>query len=143
MNFPTIHFALLLLLGCCGWATAQSTKTIHQTFALDGAHKVNVNVVGNSVEMRETKGSRVLVEVTVKLSVPNDRLLDFVVNSGRYDLDKILESATGELTISSKRTNNVIMVKGKECYEELSYIFYIPASIKYVNNSTIENINRE
>jgi hypothetical protein len=122
---------------------AQSSKTIHQTFQLDGVSKVNINVVGSKIEMRETKGSRVMVEMTIKLSVPNDRLLDFVINNGRYDLLKETDNTSGELVISSKRGNNVLIVQGKECFEEVSYVFYLPPAIKYANNSTIENINRD
>lgn len=122
---------------------AQSAKTLHQTFQTDNAQKININVVGSKVEMRETKGSRILVEMTIILSVPNERLLDFVINKGRYDLSKELDSTTGELTISSQRTNNVLIVQGKECYEEINYIFYIPPSIKYANNSTIESFGRD
>ena len=122
---------------------AQSTKTIHQTFTLDESNNVDINVVGKNIEIRETKGSRVLVEITIQISDPNERLLDFLVNSGRYNLDKTVESSQGKLKIASKRTNNVVMIKGKECYEQISYIFYVPNSIKYVNNSTTEEDKRE
>lgn len=134
---------LLTLFAYNTTCSGQSSKTIHQTFQVDNAQKININVVGTKVEMRETKGSRVMVEVSVKLSVPNDRLLDFVINNGRYDLNRELNSASGELTISSKKTNNVLIVQGKECYEEISYVFYLPPAIKYANNSTIENTNRD
>lgn len=142
------RFTLLLLLAAlfcfCQFGYAQqSSKTIHQTFTMDGAEKIVVNVVGSNVEMRETKGSRILCEITVKLTVANDKLLDFVCNSGRYDLEKTLDAATGELTLASKKSNNVIMVKGEECREELHYVFYIPATVKFANNSTIQGISKD
>jgi hypothetical protein len=136
-------FCLLLSLFCCRDAYSQTTKTIHQTFTLDDANNVDINVVGKNIEIRETKGSRVLVEITIQISEPNERLLDFLINSGRYNLDKNLDLTQGKLKIASKRTNNVVMVKGKECYEQLSYIFYVPVAIKYVNNSTTEEDKRE
>ena len=49
--------------------------------------------------MRETKGSRILCEVTIKLAVANERLLDFVANSGRYDLEKVIDNAINELKV--------------------------------------------
>jgi len=134
----TLFFALLAIS-----SKAQMTKTIHQTFTLEDATSVDINVVGKNVEIRETKGSRVMVEITIQLSEPNERLLDFIINSGRYNLDRTIDAAQGRLKIASKRTNNVIMVKGKECYEQLSYIFYVPAAVKYVNNSTTEEDRRE
>jgi len=136
--FCTLFFALL-----AGVCEAQITKTIHQTFTLDDATNVDINVVGKNVEIRETKGSRVMVEITIQISEPNERLLDFIINSGRYNLDRTMDVSQGRLKIASKRTNNVIMVKGKECYEQLSYIFYVPAAVKYVNNSTTEEDRRE
>ncbi len=136
--FCTLLFALWAATG-----RAQMTKTIHQTFTLDDATNVDINVVGKNIEIRPTKGSRVMVEITVQISDPSERLLDFIINSGRYNLEKTLDVAQGRLKIASKRSNNVIMVKGKECYEQLSYVFYVPAAIKYVNNSTTEEDKRE
>lgn len=115
----------------------QVTKTLHQTFTLDATEKVNINVVAKKIEMKETKGTRILVETKVTISLPNDRLLDFVCNSGRYDLTKTVDVSTRELTISSKKTNDVIVVKGEECVETLEYTIYMPASVKFSNNSTL------
>ena len=120
-----------------GICFGQVSKTLHQTFFLDGAEKVNINVVAKNVRMEETKGSRILVETKVSISLPNARLLDFVCNSGRYDLQAKIDATTKELTISSKRTNDVIVVKGEECVESLEYVIYMPASVKFSNNSTI------
>lgn len=121
----------------------QVTKTIHQTFHVKDAAKVNINVVAKDVEVRPTQGSRVMVETTVNISAPRARLLDYLANSGRYDLVTTLNDATAELTIASKKTNGVIMVKGEECREELTYILYIPEQVAYVNNSTIETPSKE
>ncbi len=139
MKFLPCLLCLFFFFACSAFLAAQASKTVHQTFMLDGAQKVNINVVGTKVEIRETKGSRVLVEMSIKLSVPNERLLDYVINNGRYDLLHELNNATGELTITSPRTNNVLLVKGQECYEDLTYVIYLPAAVKFANNSTIEN----
>jgi hypothetical protein len=131
-------FFILLL---CWFGTevcfCQVSKTLHQTFTLDATEKVNINVVAKKIEMKETKGTRILVETKVTISLPNNRLLDFVCNSGRYDLTKTVDATTRELTISSKKTNDVIVVKGQECVETLEYTIYMPASVKYSNNSTL------
>lgn len=133
-------FLAVVCIACCSTSSlqAQVSKTIHQTFTIDGAQIVNINVVGSNIEMRETKGSRVLVETTVLLSLPNEQLLNFVVSQGRYDLVKSFNEGTGEFNLESPKNNNVIIVKGEECKEELSYIFYIPTAVKFANNSTIQ-----
>lgn len=132
-----VYITLLFCWVGMGTSFCQVSKTLHQTFTLDAAEKVNVNVVAKKIEMKETKGSRILVETKVTISLPNDRLLDFVCNSGRYDLTKTMDATTRELTISSKKTNDVIVVKGEECVEVLEYTIYMPASVKFANNSTL------
>jgi hypothetical protein len=128
---------------CFGLLCAQSTKTIHQTFPVDNASKIVLNVVGTEIDVRETKGSRVLVETTVRLSISNDRLLDYVVNSNRYDLIKTIDPLTKELVLSSPKGNNMIIVKGKEVMEEVSYVFYLPTALRYANISTIKKNSKE
>lgn len=132
-----VYITLLFCWVCMGTIWGQVSKTLHQTFTLDAAEKVNVNVVGRRVEMKETKGSRILVETKVIISLPNDRLLDFVCNSGRYDLIKTTDATTRELTISSKKTNDILIIKGEECVEILEYTIYMPISVKFANNSTL------
>lgn len=125
-----------MTIGCItSWA--QVSKTIHQTFTLEEAEKVNINVIGTDVEMKETKGSRILVETHIKISVPNEALLNYIVNNGRYDLMKEVDNTNGEITLKSKKTRDVLIIQGKEVNEELSYTIYMPTSIKYANNSTL------
>lgn len=132
-----VYITLLFSWVCIGTSFGQVSKTLHQTFTLDAAEKVNINVVAKGVEMKETKGTRILVETKVTISLPNDRLLDFVCNSGRYDLIKSIDASTRELTISSKKTNDVLIIKGEECVEVLEYVIYMPTSVKFANNSTL------
>lgn len=132
-----VYMTLLFCWVLMGTGYSQVSKTLHQTFTLDAAEKVNINVVAKKIEMKETKGSRILVETKVNISLPNDRLLDFICNSGRYDLIKTVDASTRELTISSKKTNDIIVVRGEECLETLEYVIYMPASVKFANNSTL------
>ncbi|MBL4649827.1 MAG: hypothetical protein JKY03_08850 [Aureispira sp.] len=132
-----VYITLLFCWVCMGTSFGQVTKTLHQTFTLDAAEKVNINVVAKGVIMKETKGTRILVETKVTISLPNARLLDFVCNSGRYDLIKTIDASTRELTISSKKTNDILIIKGEECVEVLEYIIYMPISVKFANNSTL------
>jgi len=134
-----VYMTILFCWVCIGISFGQVSKILHQTFTLDAAEKVNVNVVAKRVEMKETKGSRILVETKVTISLANDRLLDFICNSGRYDLIKTTDASTRELTISAKKTNDVLVVKKEECIEVLEYIIYIPTSVKFANNSTLVN----
>ena len=122
---------------------AQASKIIHQSMTLDGAQTININVVGAKVEVKPSQGHRLMIETKIEIGVPSPRLLDFIVNQGRYNLVKEIDLATNELTVSSKKTNNILMVNGKECMETLSYIFYVPEAVKFANNSTIQDLSTE
>lgn len=138
------HILCFLLVFFCAQVAvdAQVDKVIHQTFEVGAAKKINITVTGERVDIRPTKGSRVLVETTVELSNANARLLDYIVNNGRYDLVSTQNQTNNELELSSIKTRNVIMIRGKECKEKISYVIYIPESVEYANNSTIETASK-
>lgn len=137
-----VFISILLAMFTC-FATAQASKIVHQTFTLDKAEKVNINVVAKKINIKETRGSRILVETKVTISVSNPRLLDFICNSGRYELIKKVDNSLRELSLGTKKTNDVIIIKGKECYEELELTVYIPKSVQVINNSTLVDGNEE
>jgi len=136
-----VYMTVLFCWLCMGTTFSQVTKTLHQTFSIDAAEKVNLNVVAKKIELKETKGSRILIETKITISLPNERLLDFISNSGRYDLIKTMDAATREISIDSKKSNDVIIVKGEECHEILEYTIYMPEAIKFANNSTLVDGN--
>ncbi|MCH2022445.1 MAG: hypothetical protein MK207_08210 [Saprospiraceae bacterium] len=93
------------------------------------AETIIIDIKGDEVEIKETKGTRILVETLVKLSLPNEALLNFVIESGRYQLIKKYNSSTRELSLKSKKNRNIIIVKGNECQEEIKYKIYIPLDL--------------
>lgn len=133
--YITLLFCWLGCVVCFG----QVSKTLHQNFMLDGAERINLNLVAKNIELKETKGTRVLVVTKVTISLPNERLLDFVCNTGRYDLIATIDETTNELTISSQKTNDVLIVKGEECLSTLEYTIFLPSNVKFINNSTLVN----
>jgi uncharacterized ubiquitin-like protein YukD len=109
---------------------AQVSKTIHQTFTLDNAEKITLDLDSKDINYKETKGTRILVETKITLSLPNQSLLDFVVNNGRYNLIKSVDATSREISLSSQKNKNVIVVRGKECVEDVVHTIYVPSSIK-------------
>ena len=93
------------------------------------AETIIVDIKGDEVEIKETKGTRILVETMVKLSLPNEALLNFVIESGRYELIKTHNASTRELSLESKKNRNIIIVKGDECVEDIKYKIYIPMDL--------------
>lgn len=93
------------------------------------AETIIVDIKGDEVEIKETKGTRILVETLVKLSLPNEALLNFVIESGRYELIKKYNASTRVLSLESKKNRNIIIVKGDECVENIIYKIYIPLDL--------------
>ncbi|MCP4438020.1 MAG: hypothetical protein GY810_03675 [Aureispira sp.] len=122
---------------------AQASKNIHQLFTMkESIEKLNINVPSSNIQIKKVKSSRIRVEITVKLETPNLNMLEFLIDKGRYELVQETNNLETELSISSKKNNNVIIIKGKECKEELSYIVYIPESIEQVSAMSLETGER-
>jgi hypothetical protein len=108
------------------------SKKTYQTIIANNTEVLKINIEGATVEFKETKGSRVLVETIVKLSVPNEALLNFVIGNGRYELVQTKDDSKRELLLEAKKNKNVILVKGEACAEVVSYIIYVPSSMKAI-----------
>jgi hypothetical protein len=110
------------------------SKKTYQTIIAKNIDLIKINIVGASVELKETKGSRILVETVIKLSVPNEALLDFVIGNGRYELIQTEDQSKRELLLEAKKNKNVILVKGEACAEIITYTIYVPSSMKAIKN---------
>ena len=116
------------------WAFSQNvTQTIHQAITATETQQVILQLDGE-VEIRETKGTRVLLESTVLLNVPNTALLDYLIGSGRYAIAQTIDEAAGTMTLTSKKRTNAVMVKGAECREEIKHVVYIPTHIRFTQD---------
>jgi hypothetical protein len=138
-NFMKAYFLNLLCLICFGFFNqlqAQTAQTLNRTYPLEDKIEQLVLDFGDApVEVRRTMGSRLTVEMTVKANVPNEKMLGFLIEQGRYDLQTQTNLAAGTMYLNSKKTNNVLMVKGQPCKEEFAYIVYVPNQLKFVKNS--------
>ncbi len=130
------NILLILLVNCCFLtaALAQVTRTASQTITAGTATTVNLDLGSNDVEIAETKGSRIIVEASIGLDkLDNVNLLEFVIKTGRYELESKLDNTTQTLTITRKKNLNILMVKGQECKENVKYKILIPSSVKFVH----------
>lgn len=122
---------------------AQVTRSANQAITATDVTTLNLDLKSEAVEIKETKGSRVIIESHITLeSINNTTLLEFLIKSGRYNLDNTLDPTAGILTVSRKTSGNVLLVKGQECRESVRYVILVPESIKKINkNSGTGNIN--
>ncbi|MCH2042815.1 MAG: hypothetical protein MK212_01640 [Saprospiraceae bacterium] len=93
---------------------------------------LNGDIAAEDVLIRKTQGSRIVVETTIKLTGANERLLQYLADNGRYELNYSFDVTDNAIILSPKKNNNVIVIKGKECSENLSYIIFVPSSIELV-----------
>jgi len=118
---------------------AQVTRTTTQTITTSNVNTINLDLNAAEVELVETKGSRIIVEARISLeNISNLSLLEFLINSGRYDIIKKMDNSTSTLNLSRKKSKNALIVKGVECKEVIKYKILVPTSVKFVNtnNST-------
>ncbi len=115
-----------------GGLSAQARITLNQTFSNLRATQLQLAMDTEDIQIRSTKGSRIIVETVVKISSSNGNLLEFMQNTGRYELEQHLDADQKLLLLSAKRLKNVVVVKGEEIQETLSYTIYLPSSIKIV-----------
>ena len=117
---------LFCLLLCYSVSYSQVTTILHQAFSTDGASTIRINIDEENLKVKETKGSRVIIETRISISLPNKNLLDFIAENGRYDLIKSYDTSTKEIVLSSQEHKNVLIVKGEVCEEMLDYTVYLP-----------------
>jgi len=130
--FVTLLFTLFLSCGLFAQATGSSNEVI----TVSNITTVNLDLESDNIEIKETKGSRVIIESHITLeSINNMTLLDFLINSGRYDLENRVDAVTHSLTITRKKTKNVLLVKGEDCKESIRYVILIPETVKFVNTN--------
>ncbi len=129
----------LFLLAFAARLSAQTTvqHSLHHAYTVEaGVNQLILDLGSDArVEMRQTKGSRVVVEATVSVTgLSNEKMLAFLVEQGRYSLAEASNLTDATLRISANHSRNVLMVKGQQCKEEFSYVIYVPASIKVTRN---------
>lgn len=113
---------------------AQISEKAFQAIALGTAETVQIQISNANVTLKSTKGTRILIETTIALSVPNEALLKFVIEGGRYELETKVDASARTLILSRPADQNIIMVKGKECKESVHYVIYIPDQANVYQN---------
>lgn len=114
---------------CVSLSFAQMTKRTSQTVEISNAKTLRLDVPNAKVYWRTTKGRRIIIETQVELSVPNEALLNFIMNNGRYELTCRINERTKQMVLSSKRDRNILIVKGEECQENVVYTIFVPSSL--------------
>lgn len=135
-------FTIIITLFAFNFGTAQASEVAHETILAQGIEQVKFDLDTKNIEVKRTKGSRIIVESSIKISIPNPTLLKYLVKSNRYQLETSIDAATSTMTIARKKNTNVLIVKGKECTEEFKYTIFLPENIKFSNSSSVSASNK-
>jgi outer membrane murein-binding lipoprotein Lpp len=139
----TLKFIICALLVCVVCSSqAQVSQTISNAYTIEAEiNQLFLDLETNAtIEIRKTAASRVSIETTIKANVPNDKMLSFLIEQGRYTNETTTDKGKGTLKIANKKNKTTLMVKGKECTEEFVYIIYVPNQIQFVKNTNGDNI---
>jgi hypothetical protein len=132
------HLFAIVFLFTYSICFAQATASTNQTISVGSSASLQLDLRSEDIEIKRTKSSRVVVELHVTLSnMTNNALLEYLVKSGRYELITSMDAANRTLTIKRKVNSNVVLVKGRECTENIHYVVLVPESIKTITTNGI------
>lgn len=133
------HLFLFIVLVCCTSITAlaQATASVNQTINTQDITTLQLDLNSSNIEIRETKGSRLIVETHITVEgINNPALLEYIVKSGRYELNGVADVSTQTLTLSQKGNAKLLVVKGQTCTEQIHYTILVPSNIKNVDQNS-------
>lgn len=138
------HYFLTLLISFwfSSQAFTQASTTVQTTIAAQDIKGVAFNLDAKKFEIKETKGSRIMIEIKITVGTPNEHLLKYLVEGGRYELVQEINPSTQVLKLSRKPNMNVLLIKGKECTEDLEFVVYLPSNVKFASGIEETALNK-
>ena len=118
---------LFLVLVTCTFGTTlfgQLKETIHQTFEIDDAQSINLDLAGD-FEIIKWAGNTLMSKTYIELSDARPSILNYYLKEGRYEL---LGNASGELfsLVAKDKNRRAIKYKDLTCYEYTKVVIYVP-----------------
>lgn len=132
---PYLFILLLLVTGGANSLAQSVSQNINQLLSFDyepdnPPSTLYVKTNTSVIDVKRTRGSRVLINGKVRLGIPNLFFLDVLIKRGRYLLYLSADGANG-LRLEDK-TKPPMILKGEQCSEEIFYTIYVPYTIKTV-----------
>jgi len=104
---------------------AQLKETIHQTFEIDEAESINLDIAGD-YEIIKWAGNTLMSKTYIELSDAKPSILNYYLKEeGRYELEG---NASGESfsLVSKDKNRRPIKYKELTCYEYTKVVIYVP-----------------
>ena len=104
-----------------------TTISLHST----DASMVSVENSDAIITIEPTKGSRIIIETTVKLSISNDALAEFIKNQERHNVS-LDEKTNGQMTIKYVKPSTINSTTTSTIEEKVYITIKLPDTVKVV-----------
>ncbi len=110
---------------------AQKGKAFFQTFDVEGMNAVKISISDEFTVEKWVNRSAILIETSVSLTNVSDKVYNFHMNSGRYDLTELDDEGT-QLIIGAKHPVRSIV----DGVESVKVTIFIPEDFEMINENT-------
>lgn len=127
-----VFLVAILALFCYPYlATAQMERTVYQSFEIDSAETITLDIVGD-YEINVWAGNSILTETNIQIWKASPHLLDYFIEEGRYEI--VAAKTPAAATLSSKNpTRRPIKTKTDECTEIVTLKIFVPDNFRPVS----------
>jgi hypothetical protein len=116
----------ILFTFCAVLLFAQLEKTVHQTFNVTDAQNIMMKM-NTTYELKTWPGDAVLVETNIKLENATNAILNFVVESGRYEIVLEDQGNGANFNLKEKNTKRAqLTTKNGIVNESVSIKIFVP-----------------
>ena len=128
-----IVVCLFMLFGCCTKIQAQLEKVIHQTFEIDEAVNIALDLVG-TYEIELWAGNNILTETKIQMFNASPAILNHFVKEKRYEI-QLDANASGIKLYSFDKERRAIKYKEGECAEIVNVRIFVPEDFEKIDKA--------
>ena len=137
-----MKYLFILAIGLFSISThAQLSQVLHQTFDIDEANAISLNIVGE-YEIEKWPGNTIMTETSIQIYDASPSIFQHFVKAGRYEI--LGESADVSYQLSSKDIERkTIRTKRGDCYEFVKIRIFVPEDFEVVDSKNLVRSNDE
>ena len=118
---------LAVILSTATIASAQITKSLHNTYDLTDIDFVELDLIGE-VAVEQWMGNQLMLETQVFVEGLNDTTVKYFLDQGRYNTEAKTDAARLSLVSKEKKVSD---------YEKIKTVLYIPQGFVFNANQTL------
>lgn len=135
MKHISYYLFLLAFLLANTSLSAQLKQTVHQTFDIDEAKTISIDMAGE-YEIVKWAGNTIMTHTYIELSDARPSILSYYLDAGRYEIEG---AASGEQfsLVSKDKIRRAIRYKNLECYEYTKVKIFVPDDFVIINKNSL------